>query len=156
MFQHRNVATSSTKDVEITRWVNRHSADQRRPNQKVWNCIIFCIFMYIYEDFSDFLWCFLFAEILPNHATVSELPNLSLSKAFQVLSTNVTNFNQTTVCSHRHHWGIGVPGCTLASLIHARAIPSSSWVSAPPVTTGSVLILQWALPQSALQKRRWC
>ena len=87
--------------------------------------------MYIYDDFSDFLWCFLFAEILPNHATVSELPNLSVSKVCQVLSTNVTNFNQTTVCSHRHHWDIGVQGCTFASLIHARAIPSSSWGSAP-------------------------
>ena len=29
-------------------------------------------------------------------------------------------------------------GCIFASLIHARAIPSSSWGSAPPVTTGSV------------------
>ena len=87
--------------------------------------------VYIYEDFSDFLWCFLSAEILPNHATVSELPNLSVSKACQVLSTNDTNFKQTTVCSHRHHWGIGVPGCTFASLIHARATPSSSWGSAP-------------------------
>ena len=94
--------------------------------------------IYIYEDFSDLLWCFLSAEILPNHATLSGLPNLSASKACQVLSTNVKNFNQTTVCRHRHHWGIGVPGCLFASLIHARANPSSSWGSAPPVTTGSV------------------
>ena len=34
----------------------------------------FCILMYKYEDFSNFLLCFLFAEILPNHDTVSELP----------------------------------------------------------------------------------
>ena len=45
-------------------------------------------------------------------------------------------FNQTTVCSHRRHWRIGVPGCTFACLIHARAIIFLGLCS--PVTTGSV------------------
>ena len=137
-FQRRKVATSSGKELKISWWVNRHSVDQEASQSKSLKSQYFSIFMYIYEDFSDLLWCFLFAEILPNHATVSELPNLSVSKACQVLSTNVKNFNQTTVCSRRHHCGIGVPGCIFASLIHARAIPSSSWGYAPPVTTGNV------------------
>ena len=137
-FQRRNVATTSRKELKISIWVNRHSVDQEASQSKSVKFHYFCIFMYIYEDFSHFLWCFLFAEILPNHDTVSELPNLSVRKACQVLSTNVTNFNQTTVCSHRHHWGIGALWCIFAYLIHARAIPSSSWGSASPVTTGSV------------------
>ena len=40
--------------------------------------------------------------------------------------------------TQRHHWGIGIPGYTFVSLILAQAIPSPSWSSAPPVTTGSL------------------
>ena len=40
--------------------------------------------------------------------------------------------------TRRHHWGIGVPRYTFGSSIQARAIPQPSWVSALPVTTGSL------------------
>ena len=64
-----NIPTSERSNIEqekieISRWVNRHSADQEAFQSKSVKLHYFCIFMYIYEDFSDFLWCFLFAEIL--------------------------------------------------------------------------------------------
>ena len=71
------------------------------------------------------------------------------------------NFNKTAALSHhcplRHpapSLGIGIPGYTFGYSIQARAIPPSSWGSAPPVTTGSLYSLQWASPPSTLQKRR--
>ena len=62
---------------------------------------------------------FFLAEILTDHATVSELPNSSVSKACQALSINVTNFNKTTICSRRHHLGNGVRGVPS----HHRSMP---------------------------------
>ena len=154
-----NVPTSQRSNIEQERGRNLtlgQSTFCRPGGVPIKNCEI-ALFLHFHVyiwRLLRFLSCFLFAEILPNHATVSELPNLSVSKAYQVLTTNDTNFNQTTVCSHRHHWGIGVLVCTFASLIHARAIPSSSWGSATRWQQ-AVYSLQWALPQSALQKRRW-
>ena len=107
------------------------------PIRKCENAFFF-IFMYIYEDFSDLLWCFLFAEILPNHATVPELPNLSVSKACQELSTNVTHFNKNDCLkppSSLGHW------CTGAYLRIFDPCPSNFIISlglCSPVTTGSV------------------
>ena len=140
MFQSRNVATPSRKELKISSWVSRHSVDQEASQSKSVKLHYLCIFVYIYEDFSDFLWCFLFAEILQNHATVSELPNLSVSKACQVLSTNVSSFNQTTVCSHRHHWGIGhwCTGVYLRIFDPCRSNPIIFLGLCSPVTTGSV------------------
>ena len=52
------------------------------------------IYLYIYKKTSQIFCVVFFAKILPNHTTVSELPKRSVSKACQVLSTNVTQFQQ--------------------------------------------------------------
>ena len=53
-FQRRNVATTSRKELKISSWVNRHSADQEASESKSVKLHYFSIFMYIYEDFSHF------------------------------------------------------------------------------------------------------
>ena len=96
------------------------------------------LYIYIYKKTSQIFCDVFFAKILPNHTTVSELPKRSVNKACQGLSTNVTQFNKTAVCSHGHHRGIFVPGYTFGCSIQVRATPQPSWASAPPLTTDSV------------------
>ena len=50
------------------------------------------IYIYIYKMTSQIFCDVFFAQILPNHTTVAEFPKRSVSKACQVLSTNVTQF----------------------------------------------------------------
>ena len=52
-FQRRNVAISSRKEVEISRWVNRHSVDQDASQSKSVKLRYFCIFINIYMKASQ-------------------------------------------------------------------------------------------------------
>ena len=137
-FQRRTVATSSRKEVEISRWVNRRTVDQEASQSKSVKLHYFCIFMYIYEDFSDLCGVFLFAEILPNHATCQNCPicqSAKLSKSYRQTSQIITKrLSVATVIIG----ALVYLGVSSQSLIHALAIPSSSWGSAPPVTADSV------------------
>ena len=56
--------------------------------------------------------------------------------------------------TQRHHWSIGIAG--VPSDLRSRPEQSTTFLgSSPPVTTGSLLSLQWASPPSTLQKRRF-
>ena len=103
-FQRRNVATPSRKELKISSWIKRHSADQDESQSKIVKLPYFCIFMciciyiyiyiyiYIHKKTSQIFCNVFFVKILPNHTTMSELPKSSVSKACQVLSTNDTQF----------------------------------------------------------------
>ena len=120
----------------------------------------FFIFMYIWW-LLKFLVVF-FMESLPNlccHARTFQL--VSQQSLASIINKKPHNFNKTVACSHHcslcnehRYWGIGIPGYTFGSTIHAWTIPPPSWCSASPVTTDSLLSLQWAFPPKTLKKRR--
>ena len=89
----------------------------------------------------------------PYHNTVSELCNLSVSKAFQVLSKKTPKCVKTTACSYHCPIRDSAPTleiwCTVntfGTTIQARAIPPPSWIYVMPVTTGRLYSLQLGVP----------
>ena len=88
-----------------------------------WTYNIFA-FLCIFDGFSNFWGCFFVASI--------NNKNPKILRKRSPVATTVPSGTQ------RHPWGTGIQGYTFGSSIQARAIPSPSWGSAPPVTTGSL------------------
>ena len=99
---------------------------------------LFCIFMYIYEDFTDFCGVFFLRKSYQTIPMCQNSPKGQSAKRAKYYEQTSHNFNKTAVCSHRHRRGIFVQGYTFGCSTQVRATPQPSWASAPPLTTGSV------------------
>ena len=116
--------------------------------------------LYVYLMMSEIL-CGVFCGKLTKSCCLTKInqtgqpakPGKYNKKRTKILTKRPTVATTFLSGAQRHHWGIGIPGCTFGSSIPARAIPTPSWGSAVPVATGSLWSLQWASPSLTLQNK---
>ena len=122
------------------RWTDSaiKESDFMKKNENDEIILFLHFYVYVYCGFLNCCRCFLW-KAYQTVPPCKNFPNGLLAKPgkhYQIRNTQ--HFNKTATCSHHcplwhehSHWGIGILGYTLGSMIQARVISPPSWALFP-------------------------